>query len=213
MTEVLRRGGAGADPARGGGGGCRPVGVLRGPSALGRPASSGAPTVMARNGEIVTGIGAVGGASAEGAGPWRERGRTGFRFRSSILPRFARRTRSLDAALPALYLLGVSSGDFEEGAVGAPGSEFFGPDAGSDRAFEGGTGSRNTSAGGAGTFRDAGMSMSGADGIYLQGPSGGRKAVRSGADRGDAGGPEGTSGLPDGVPGERPELAGAAAGP
>ena len=35
-----------------------------------------------------------------------------LRFSSRLLPRFARRTRSLDAALPTLYLLGVSSGDF-----------------------------------------------------------------------------------------------------
>ena len=37
-----------------------------------------------------------------------------IRFSSRLLPRFARRTRSLDAALPTLYLLGVSSGDFGE---------------------------------------------------------------------------------------------------
>ena len=45
----------------------------------------------------------------------RDRGGAGeerIRFSSRILPRFARRTRSLDAALPTLYLLGVSSGDF-----------------------------------------------------------------------------------------------------
>ena len=47
----------------------------------------------------------------------RDRGGAGedrVRFSSRILPRFARRTRSLDAALPTLYLLGVSSGDFGE---------------------------------------------------------------------------------------------------
>ena len=37
-----------------------------------------------------------------------------IRFTSAILPRFARRTRSLDAVLPTLYLRGVSSGDFQE---------------------------------------------------------------------------------------------------
>ena len=36
------------------------------------------------------------------------------RFSSSILPRWARRTRSLDALLPVLYLRGVSTGDFQE---------------------------------------------------------------------------------------------------
>ena len=47
----------------------------------------------------------------------RDRGESGedrIRFSSRLLPRFARRTRSLDAALPTLYLLGVSSGDFGE---------------------------------------------------------------------------------------------------
>ena len=36
------------------------------------------------------------------------------RFTSRILPRWARRTRSLDALLPVLYLRGVSTGDFQE---------------------------------------------------------------------------------------------------
>ena len=40
------------------------------------------------------------------------------RFSSAILPRWARRTRSLDALLPVLYLRGVSTGDFQE-ALGA----------------------------------------------------------------------------------------------
>ena len=41
-----------------------------------------------------------------------------IRFTSAILPRWARRTPSLDALLPALYLRGVSMGDFQE-ALGA----------------------------------------------------------------------------------------------
>jgi putative transposase len=45
------------------------------------------------------------GASPEGAR---------IRFSSSILPHWARRTKSLDALLPALYLRGVSAGDFQE---------------------------------------------------------------------------------------------------
>jgi putative transposase len=35
-----------------------------------------------------------------------------IRFTSSILPEWARRTKSLDALLPVLYLRGVSTGDF-----------------------------------------------------------------------------------------------------
>jgi len=37
-----------------------------------------------------------------------------IRFTSSILPKWARRTKSLDALLPILYLRGVSTGDFQE---------------------------------------------------------------------------------------------------
>jgi putative transposase len=58
----------------------------------------------------------------------RDRGATGdedrVRFSSSILPKWARRTRSLDALLPVLYLRGVSTGDFQE-ALAA----LLGPDA------------------------------------------------------------------------------------
>ena len=48
----------------------------------------------------------------------RDRGEVGteekIRFSSSILPKWARRTKSLDALLPVLYLRGVSAGDFQE---------------------------------------------------------------------------------------------------
>ena len=48
----------------------------------------------------------------------RDRGANGeadrVQFSSSILPKWARRTRSLDALLPVLYLRGVSTGDFQE---------------------------------------------------------------------------------------------------
>jgi transposase-like protein len=63
--------------------------------------------------EIATGIGAV-----EVARPKvRDRGATGtdrIRFTSAILPLWARRTKSLDALLPILYLRGISTGDFQE---------------------------------------------------------------------------------------------------
>jgi len=39
---------------------------------------------------------------------------TKIRFSSAILPKWARRTQSLDALLPVLYLRGVSTGDFQE---------------------------------------------------------------------------------------------------
>ena len=48
----------------------------------------------------------------------RDRDRTGngerVRFTSAILPRWCRRTRSIDALLPVLYLRGISTGDFQE---------------------------------------------------------------------------------------------------
>ena len=46
------------------------------------------------------------------------------RFTSNILPRWARRSRSLDALLPVLYLRGISSGDFREALCA-----LLGPDA------------------------------------------------------------------------------------
>ena len=63
---------------------------------------------------IQTGIGPVAVARVK----IRDRGATGeaerIRFASTILPKWARRTRSLDALLPVLYLRGVSTGDFQE---------------------------------------------------------------------------------------------------
>ena len=48
----------------------------------------------------------------------RDRGEAGaaekIRFSSSILTKWMRRTKSLDALLPVLYLRGVSTGDFQE---------------------------------------------------------------------------------------------------
>ena len=47
----------------------------------------------------------------------RDRGATEgaqIRFTSNILPKWARRTKSLDALLPVLYLRGISAGDFQE---------------------------------------------------------------------------------------------------
>ena len=46
-----------------------------------------------------------------------------IRFTSSILPKWARRSRSLDALLPVLYLRGVSTGDFQEALTALLGAE------------------------------------------------------------------------------------------
>jgi transposase-like protein len=46
----------------------------------------------------------------------RDRGSEGekIRFSPAILPPYARRSKSLDALIPVLYLRGISSGDFQE---------------------------------------------------------------------------------------------------
>ena len=63
---------------------------------------------------IQTGIGPVDvekpKARDRGASSAEER----IRYASSILPKWARRTKSLDALLPALYLRGISTGDFQD---------------------------------------------------------------------------------------------------
>jgi len=73
---------------------------------------------------IMTGIGPV----AVRAPRVRDRvgqGEERLRFSSAILPPYARRSKSLEALIPILYLKGVSTGDFE-GALAA----LLGPDAG-----------------------------------------------------------------------------------
>jgi transposase-like protein len=46
-----------------------------------------------------------------------------IRFSSAILPKWARRTRSLDALLPVLYLRGISTGDFQEALAALVGKD------------------------------------------------------------------------------------------
>jgi putative transposase len=74
--------------------------------------------------QVQTGIGPVAVRRVKlrdrGAG---EPGAERIRFTSAILPRWARRTRSLDALLPVLYLRGVSSGDFREALAALPGKD------------------------------------------------------------------------------------------
>ena len=69
--------------------------------------------LVVRNGhlperEIVSGIGAIKVRQP------RVRHRDGGRFTSAILPPFMRRTPSVEALIPVLYLKGISSGDFTE---------------------------------------------------------------------------------------------------
>ncbi len=63
---------------------------------------------------IHTGIGTVEVQRVKLRDRGADEGAGRIRFTSAILPRWARRTRSLDALLPLLYLRGVSMGDFGE---------------------------------------------------------------------------------------------------
>ncbi len=44
----------------------------------------------------------------------RDKGGSGLRFTSKILPPYLRRTKSIEELLPWLYLKGISTGDFSE---------------------------------------------------------------------------------------------------
>lgn len=68
--------------------------------------------------EIQTGIGPVEVQRVKLRDRGAEAESERIRFTSAILPRWARRTRSLDALLPVLYLRGISMGNFQE-ALGA----------------------------------------------------------------------------------------------
>jgi transposase-like protein len=72
---------------------------------------------------VQTGIGPVPVRRAKlrdrGAGSEEER----IRFTSVLLPRWARRSRSLEAVLPILYLRGLSMGDFQEALAALLGKE------------------------------------------------------------------------------------------
>ena len=70
--------------------------------------------------EIQTGIGAI----SVRAPRVRDRSGSGIRFTSAILPRYLRRTKSIEELIPWLYLKGISTGDFSE-ALAA----LLGPDA------------------------------------------------------------------------------------
>jgi putative transposase len=73
---------------------------------------------------IQTGIGAVPVQRAKVRDRGTGSGEARIRFTSAILPRWSRRSPSLEALLPVLYLRGVSAGDFQEAL-----SALLGPDA------------------------------------------------------------------------------------
>jgi putative transposase len=70
--------------------------------------------------EVQTGIGAV----RVKVPRVRDRSGSGIRFHSALLPPYIRRSKSLEALLPWLYLKGVSTGDFSEAL-----QALLGPDA------------------------------------------------------------------------------------
>jgi transposase-like protein len=70
--------------------------------------------------EVHTGIGAI----PVHLSRIRDRSGQGIRFHSSILPPYMRRSRSVEALLPWLYVKGVSTGDFSEAL-----EALLGPDA------------------------------------------------------------------------------------
>ena len=113
----------------------------------------------------------------------------------SILPRWARRSLSLDVLLPVLYLRGISTGDFQEALAALLGAGRAEPVAGrhlaADRRL--GAGARPLA---------APRSLCTALRLHLgrrrlpAGPDGARGRVHPRRDRGDTGGQEGTHGLP-----------------
>ena len=85
---------------------------------------------LVRNGHlpertVQTGIGAVAGEGAAGAGSGR-----GVAFCSSILPPYLRRTKTIEELLPWLYLKGISTGGFSEALAALLGRDAPGLSAG-----------------------------------------------------------------------------------
>jgi len=128
----------------------------------------------------------------------RDRGNGGaeekIRLTSSNLPKWAQRTKSLDALLPVLYLRGVSTGDFQK-ALAA----LLGKDAPS---LSPAVISRLTAEWQADAWQKRDLSARRyvyvwADGVYLQGPNGRGRRMHAGADRRNTRRQEGTRWPPD----------------
>ena len=90
-----------------------------------------------------------------------------IRYSPSILPRYARRSKSLEVLIPILYLKGISTGDFEEALAALVGTDAPGLSASTIARLKslpprrrGRRGARSTRAGRSATCRPAaGLSM------------------------------------------------------
>ena len=160
--------------------------------------------------EILTGIGAVPVRRPK----VRDRGRRGGGSDPIFLDDAAA-FRAPDALVGRGAADAVSAGSVERGlrggAVGAGGPGGVGIVAGCDRSSQIGMGGGARALAAPGSLEPTVcLRLGGRD--LPSGSIGRREAVRSGVDRCDAGGPEGTAGVPRGVPGERSELAGTPGG-
>ena len=73
--------------------------------------------------EIQTGIGAVKVRQPRVRDRGAGKGSPAIRFTSAILPRYLRRTKSLEDLLPWLYLKGISTGDFSDALAALLGAD------------------------------------------------------------------------------------------
>src|SRR5215471_8257062 len=72
--------------------------------------------------EIMTGIGPVAVRQPRVCDREATEGER-IRYSPSILPRYARRSKSLEVLIPILYLKGISTGDFEEALASLVGKD------------------------------------------------------------------------------------------
>jgi len=132
-----------------------------------------------------------------------------IRFTSNILPKWARRTKSLDALLPVLYLRGISAGDFQEALAALLGKDAPNLSAAviarlkSEWEDEYRTMAEARFVGAPLRLRLGGRRL-------FAGAHGAAGRMHAGADGGDAGGQEGVDRLSDGHEGKRAKLEGAA---
>ena len=157
---------------------------------------------------IQTGIGPVDVQKSKA----RDRGATTgarIRFTSNILPKWARRTKSLDALLPVLYLRGISAGDFQEALFRIARQGRARLIVGGDRPPQGRMGRRISPMAEA-RFIGAPIRLRLGGRRLFAGANGAASRMHAGADRRDDGGQEGTDRLSDRHAGERAELEGTA---